>query len=213
MKHWNHRTTQGSRRGALSTAGLALSLAAVAALTAACGGSGGSDSGSSSAGSSATAGTPAGSGSGTAGGSAGGSGVSLKTASGPLGTFLTDGSGRTLYDFGSDTSTTSSCSGACAEAWPPLTVTGTPKVASGIDAGKVTTFKRSDGTTQLAYNGHPLYTFAQDAQAGDTNGQGSDGFGAPWYVVAPSGASITKAAPAADSATGSGSGSGSGGGW
>ncbi|MBM9506643.1 hypothetical protein ITX44_19200 [Streptomyces sp. KK5PA1] len=135
--------------------------------------------------------------------------------SGPLGTFLTDGSGKTLYDFGSDTATMSTCNGACAKAWPPLTAAnGMPKAVSGLDTSKITTFKRSDGTMQVAYNGHPLYYFVQDTKAGDTNGQGSSAFGAPWYVVSPGGASITKAAPAAGSGTSSsGSGSDAGGGW
>ena len=55
------------------------------------------------------------------------------------------------------------------------------------------TITRSDGSKQVAYGGHPLYYFAGDSATGDTNGEGVDGFGAKWWVVSPSGASITKA--------------------
>ena len=111
-----------------------------------------------------------------------------------LGKMLVDASGRTLYLWRADTGLSSTCSGACAQGWPPVTTTGTPKATGGVHAGWLGTVKRADGTTQVTYGGHPLYRFAGDTAAGQTNGQGSTGFGSPWYVVSATGSAITKAA-------------------
>jgi predicted lipoprotein with Yx(FWY)xxD motif len=132
-----------------------------------------------------------------------------------MGTYLTDSSGNTLYDFLSDTATTSSCSGSCATVWPPLATTGTPIAGSGVTAGMLGTLTRSDGTMQVTYGGHPLYTFKEDTAPGDTKGQGVDGFGAKWWLVSPAGQSITSTAGSASSsapATAKSS-SGAAGGW
>ncbi|MCX4747998.1 hypothetical protein OG455_21185 [Kitasatospora sp. NBC_01287] len=122
----------------------------------------------------------------------------MKTASSPLGQILVDGSGRTLYLFKADTGTTSTCTGSCAQAWPPQITTGTPN-SSGVTASKVGTTTRSDQVMQVTFNGHPLYYFAEDANPGQTNGQGVNAFGASWYVVSPSGDAITSAASASAS--------------
>jgi len=135
----------------------------------------------------------------------------LKTASSPEGQILVDGSGRTLYLFQSDTTSVSTCNGACATAWPPDTTSGTPS-ANGLNTSLVGTSMRTDHATQVTYKGHPLYYFADDSKPGDVNGQGSDAFGGHWYVVGPSGAAITTAAPAAPSPSSTGGGSGTGGG-
>src|ERR1700686_5134753 len=116
--------------------------------------------------------------------------VSFSTTS--LGEILVDANGKTLYPFEADTSTQSTCSGACAQAWPPLTTTGSPKAASGATASLLGTTTRSDGTTQVTYNGPPLYAFVADTKPGDTNGEGSTAFGAGWDVLSPSGAKIEK---------------------
>ncbi|MET9763550.1 hypothetical protein ABZ016_31665 [Streptomyces sp. NPDC006372] len=108
----------------------------------------------------------------------------VKTASaGKLGTILVDGKGRTLYLFEADKSTTSTCSGACAAAWPPLLTSGAPSAGGSAQSGLLGTSKRSDGKEQVTYHGHPLYRYAGDAAPGDTNGQGLDQFGAEWYVL------------------------------
>ncbi|MFE9936169.1 COG4315 family predicted lipoprotein [Streptomyces hirsutus] len=112
-------------------------------------------------------------------------------ASSPLGTILADGQGRTLYLFEADTSTKSTCTGTCAAAWPPVTVTGTPAAGKGAKADLLGTTGRSGGEKQITYNGHPLYYFEGDTKAGDTNGQGSTAFGAAWYVLDTSGNSVT----------------------
>jgi len=112
--------------------------------------------------------------------------VELKTESTKLGTVLADKKGKTVYWFAKDTSTTSACTGACAIAWPP--VLGMPQAASGSSlTGKFGTVRRSDGTVQATYNGHPLYTFEGDTAPGQTNGNGVIAFGAAWSVIAISG--------------------------
>ena len=120
--------------------------------------------------------------------SSGTASVSTKTSS--LGTFLVDGNGRALYLWDADHGSKSTCSGACAQAWPPVTTTGTPKASGAVKASLLGTTKRADGSSEVTYAGHPLYTFAGDTQAGQTNGQGSNGFGAPWWVVTPAGKAL-----------------------
>jgi predicted lipoprotein with Yx(FWY)xxD motif len=112
-------------------------------------------------------------------------------SNGSLGKILVDAKGRTVYAFQQDTGTKSTCTGGCAAAWPPVLTTGKPSVGSGLTASKVGTTPRSGGQTQVTYNGHPLYRFDGDQNAGDTNGQGVNAFGAPWYVLSPAGATIT----------------------
>jgi predicted lipoprotein with Yx(FWY)xxD motif len=103
--------------------------------------------------------------------------ATVATASTKLGTVLVDSKGMTLYTSSGDTTPgASSCTGGCATIWPPLAVTATPIYAAGLTASKFATITRSDGTKQLAYNGKPLYTFANDSAAGATTGQGVGGF-------------------------------------
>jgi predicted lipoprotein with Yx(FWY)xxD motif len=112
----------------------------------------------------------------------------VKTASTPLGTILVDDSGRTLYLWEADRTARSTCDGACAQAWPPLTTSGAARAAGGAQATLLGTVRRSDGTMQVTYAQHPLYYYSGDTAAGQTSGQNSDGFGAEWYVVTPTGA-------------------------
>src|SRR3954465_11668227 len=121
--------------------------------------------------------------------------LTLSTAGGADGTYLTDGSGRALYLWVADRDGKSSCTGSCAEAWPPLPAKSAPAGSVGVRAAKVGTITRSDGAKQVAYNGHPLYYYAGDGSPGQTAGQGSDGFGAKWWMVAPAGAAITHSPP------------------
>jgi predicted lipoprotein with Yx(FWY)xxD motif len=114
--------------------------------------------------------------------------VGTKTSS--LGTFLVDGNGRALYLWDADHGSESTCSGACAQAWPPLTTTATPKASGAVKASLLGTTKRTDGSREVTYAGHPLYYFAGDTQPGQTTGQGSNGFGAPWWVVTPTGKAL-----------------------
>lgn len=120
----------------------------------------------------------------------GGGAATVATRSGKLGTFLVDGKGKTLYLFEADKSTKSTCNGACAAAWPPLKTSGKPKAGSGAKANLLGSSTRSDGSTQVTYNGHPVYGYAGDSKAGDTNGQGLNQFGALWYVLNPAGNAV-----------------------
>jgi predicted lipoprotein with Yx(FWY)xxD motif len=108
----------------------------------------------------------------------------------PLGPILVDGSGRTLYLFEADTGKASTCSGACARAWPPLLTSDPPHVGPGVTQALVGTMPTSDGTLQVTYNGHPLYYFAGDRKAGETKGEGLTAFGAGWDAVSPPGNKI-----------------------
>jgi predicted lipoprotein with Yx(FWY)xxD motif len=149
-------------------------------------------------------------------------GTVITTQAGSAGAFLTTASGRTVYLWAKDGMNMSDCSGACASAWPPVPATGTLTAAGSAKASDLGTITRSDGTKQVTYDGHPLYYFVGDSAAGQTNGQGSDNFGAKWWLVAPSGAQITGTdtaaaaaapAPATSSAPSTPSSSNAGGGW
>lgn len=114
-------------------------------------------------------------------------------AKGSLGPILIDSQGRTLYLWQADTGAKSTCTGACASAWPPLVTTGKPTAGSGVRSSLLGTTKRANGTEQVTYGGHPLYRFAGDTAPRQTNGQGSTGFGALWYVLSPRGNPLTGA--------------------
>ena len=98
--------------------------------------------------------------------------------------FLVDAKGKSLYLYTKDTPGTSTCTGTCATNWPPLLTSGTPVAGTGVDATKFGTTTRADGTTQVTYNGWPLYYYAKDQNAGDMGGQG---VGNVWYLVSPTG--------------------------
>jgi predicted lipoprotein with Yx(FWY)xxD motif len=144
-----------------------------------------------------------------------GSTVAVKAATSPLGQILVDPTGRTLYAFTNDVGAASTCTGTCAEAWPPVVVDERWNVAPGLDSGVFSTTTRTDGSLQLMAGKFPLYYFSGDAKPGDLNGQAS---GDVWFVVDPAarivrdaaggtaapgayGAATTKAAPAATTTT------------
>jgi predicted lipoprotein with Yx(FWY)xxD motif len=116
----------------------------------------------------------------------------IATAQNSLGPILTDAKGRALYLFEADTSPTSTCTGGCAEKWPPLLTSGAPTAAAGVNAALLSTSPRADGTTQVVVNGHPLYYYDDDHGPGTTEGQGESSFGAKWYVLTPAGLKIDK---------------------
>jgi predicted lipoprotein with Yx(FWY)xxD motif len=140
----------------------------------------------------------------TTGSSGGTSAAGVSTADvGNLGTVLVDTSGMTLYLFESDTGSKSTCTGSCADTWPPLETTGAPTAAGQADASLLGTIARLDGGTQVTYNGHPVYLYSGDSAPGQDNGEG---IGGVWYAV------TTAGAPARESsASKSGGGSGYGG--
>jgi predicted lipoprotein with Yx(FWY)xxD motif len=116
--------------------------------------------------------------------SAGASGALLKTTRIHGVAVLTNAQGYTLYWFAPDTPTRSACDGTCAVYWPPLT--GRPVAGAGV-TGRLGTIRRSDGTTQVAYDGHPLYTYVGDSAPGQANGNDINLNGGLWYEMAASG--------------------------
>jgi predicted lipoprotein with Yx(FWY)xxD motif len=154
---------------------LLLAPAAVAVVVAGCGG-GGSSSGAAAHGS--------------AGGGSTSAGATVAIRRTSLGKVLVDAQGRTLYLFEKDRSPASTCYGACASIWPPLTTGGKAVAATGVTAAKLGSSKRSDGKAEVTYAGHPLYTYAGDSTPGQVGGEGLDQFGAKWYVLAPNGHKI-----------------------
>ena len=103
-------------------------------------------------------------------------GVTVGTASSAdFGTVLTGPNGMTLYTYAGDSATTSTCNGSCAASWPPLATTGQPAAGAGV-TGQLGTTSRADGTTQVTYDGHPLYYWEGDTKAGDVTGNGVEGF-------------------------------------
>ena len=108
---------------------------------------------------------------------------SLKTATIGGATVLTNAKGFTLYSFAPDTATKSNCNGTCAQNWPP--VKG-PVTAAGV-TGTFGTIKRSDGSVQATFDGHPLYAFVGDTAPGQAKGNGLNAAGGLWHEVTTSG--------------------------
>jgi predicted lipoprotein with Yx(FWY)xxD motif len=110
----------------------------------------------------------------------------------PVGPILATGGGDTLYDFGPDTATTSAClNDGCVFQWPPLVATRPIHVGRGVDPSLVGTIRRPDGSMQVSYAGHPLYTYNLDVTPGMVTGQAIDQDGGLWYVLDASGRQVT----------------------
>jgi predicted lipoprotein with Yx(FWY)xxD motif len=130
-------------------------------------------------------------------GSAGGNAVKAGNAGGGgtigtaeiegLGPVLVDSSGMTVYEYTPDKSTTSTCYGECESFWPPVVAEGKPTAGEGAMSSALGTTERKDGTMQVTYNGHPLYTFSKDSEAGEANGQEFEGI---WFVLNESGSPV-----------------------
>lgn len=119
--------------------------------------------------------------------------VSVMLADSKYGKILVDSNGMTLYEHDGDSATSVTCTGGCATVWPPLTVTGTPRVGAGLDASKLATVNG----TQVVYGGHPLYRFASDQTAGAIAGEGVGGF----FVLGADGQKIISAGSATTTPT------------
>jgi predicted lipoprotein with Yx(FWY)xxD motif len=114
--------------------------------------------------------------------------VSLGSAAG-LGQVLVNSEGRTLYAFSSDSPKGSICDGACEKAWPPLLIAkGEPHPSNGTNAARLGTIERADGSHQVTYAGHPLYSYSGDKQPGEASGESASAFGGTWTALKGSGA-------------------------
>jgi predicted lipoprotein with Yx(FWY)xxD motif len=169
------------------TIGFALAAVLAALVIAGCGGGGSSSSGSGSSIASGTGGT-----------------IGAAEIEG-LGNVLVDAEGMTVYDFTVDEGTMSNCYGGCEAAWPPVTTTGKPTAGEGAMASDLGTTKRKDGTVQVTYKGHPLYTFSGDEGPGEANGNEAEG---TWFALDEKGAAVKgqatggEAAPATEESSG-----------
>ena len=112
-----------------------------------------------------------------------------------LGSFLVDDKGMTLYLFTKDTANVSNCYDKCATSWPPLLTTGNPVADNSVDASKLGTTTRKDGSVQVTYNGWPLYYYQKDNAPGDVAGQD---VGDVWFVISPAGDKVESAAQATE---------------
>jgi predicted lipoprotein with Yx(FWY)xxD motif len=148
-----------------------------------------------------------------AGASSTASATVISTKSSSAGEFLTNGSGRAVYLWEKDPKDQSTCTGSCASTWPPVTTTGSVTASGGAVSADLGTITRSGGVKQVTYDGHPLYYYVGDTGAGTVNGQGSTGYGAYWWILAPSGAPITSSVTVTGASPTSSSGNGYGGGY
>jgi predicted lipoprotein with Yx(FWY)xxD motif len=112
--------------------------------------------------------------------------AAVVTADSDFGAILTDAAGMTIYFFANDTEGTSNCEADCLANWPAVEADDSPTAGEGVTA-ELGTIERSDGTQQLTVNGFPAYYFANDAAAGDVNGQGVGGV---WWVFGADGEHI-----------------------
>ncbi len=130
----------------------------------------------------------------------------MLSTSDEYGSYLSDGQGRTLYLFVNEEEgqgesavemddqgvnlTAVPCTEDCLQAWPPFLSQGDPQAGEGMDASLLKTVTRDDGTSQVVYNGWPLYYFSQDQKAGDILGQDIHSFGGTWYIVSDKGEKV-----------------------
>src|ERR1700761_4629081 len=129
------------------------------------------------------------------------SAISVRQTS--LGHILVDANGRTLYLFKGDRPNVSTLSAAGQAIWPPLTANTTPRALNGTVAGRIGRVAHAGGAAQVTYNGHPLYYYVGDHSPGQTSGQGLNQFGALWYVLGPTGNTVTSPASSPAAAGGS----------
>jgi predicted lipoprotein with Yx(FWY)xxD motif len=125
--------------------------------------------------------------------------VSLRKTN--LGMILVNARGHTLYLFAKDRNAKSSCTGSCARFWPPLLSPGKPTAGPGVKRSLLGMTRRSNGSLQVTYNKHPLYTYALDKRAGQTKGEGNSLFGAKWWAVSANGRAVVRAPTSSSSTT------------
>jgi predicted lipoprotein with Yx(FWY)xxD motif len=130
----------------------------------------------------------------------------VKVSKTALGQILVTAQGRTLYMFAADKHGKSVCYSSCATYWPPLLTTTAHVTGTGLKPSMLGTTKRTDGTLQITYNGHPLYRFLKDTKAGQASGQGLNLSGGLWWVMSSSGAVIKTKAGSTSSAGAAGGG-------
>jgi predicted lipoprotein with Yx(FWY)xxD motif len=116
-------------------------------------------------------------------------GTTIKVSSSDYGRILFGGNDQAIYLFDKESGSKSECYGDCAAAWPPVLTKGEPQAVSGTEANLLGTTKRNDGTTQVTYNGQPLYYYAHEGP-NQVLCQNVSEFGGLWLVVEPGGEAI-----------------------
>jgi predicted lipoprotein with Yx(FWY)xxD motif len=119
-----------------------------------------------------------------------GAGTTIKTADSRFGQVLFDGDDQAIYYFDKESGSKSECYGACAEAWPPVLTEGDPQAGSGAQNGLLGTTERDDGTTQVTYDGHPLYYYVDDPR-GEVLCHNVSEFGGLWLAVQGNGQPVS----------------------
>jgi predicted lipoprotein with Yx(FWY)xxD motif len=117
-------------------------------------------------------------------------GTTIKTGDSQFGDVLFDADDQAIYYFDKESGSKSECYGACAEAWPPVLTKGEPQAGAGIEQRLLGTSQRDDGTTQVTYDGHPLYLYAHEGPNQVTCHDVSE-FGGLWLAVQPNGQAVS----------------------
>lgn len=167
------------------TRALVIAAAAAALGVAACGDDDSSDSGDSDTDAAATSETQPGAAE-TTTAAADPAGTRIVATDSEFGRILFDSDDQAIYLFDKESGPRSECYGECAEAWPPVLTKGAPAAAAGVDQALLGTTKREDGSTQVTYNGHPLYYYVDDPK-GEVLCHDVQEFGGGWFVVQPNG--------------------------
>jgi predicted lipoprotein with Yx(FWY)xxD motif len=113
-------------------------------------------------------------------------GTVITSGDSEFGTMLFNNEGQAIYIWELEGSSTAECYGDCAEAWPPVLTNGTPRAMGGVSSNLLSTTRRTDGSTQVTYNGHPLYYYAHE-KAGEVKCHNVSTHGGLWWVIQPSG--------------------------
>ena len=113
-------------------------------------------------------------------------GTAITTSDSEFGVTLFDERGQAIYLFDKETSGKPDCYGDCAAAWPPVLTTGVPRATGDVQADRLGTVQRNDGTAQVTYADHPLYFYAHEGP-GEVLCHDVIEYGGTWLVVTPEG--------------------------
>lgn len=113
-------------------------------------------------------------------------GITITSGSSQFGTMLYNADNQAIYIWEVEESSTPECYGDCAIAWPPVLTDGAPVATGEVQAGMLGTTERTDGTTQVTYNGHPLYYYV-DEGPGEVRCHNVATHGGLWWVIQPNG--------------------------
>ena len=110
----------------------------------------------------------------------------ITTGESEFGTILFDDKNQAIYIWEVEESDTAECYGNCADAWPPVLTNGAPIAAGDVNSEMLGTTERTDGSTQVTYNGHPLYYYAHE-DPGEVKCHNISTHGGLWWVIKPNG--------------------------